>query len=134
MPSSPSPYSAYNFVLYLENFEGDQKPLGGFEEVSDLPSRPPGCHKVDLALRRGVCNARSLWDCFLAERGQSRARWRNAILTQAKGAGALMKSWRLVSATPKRYNGPTPEGIGGDVAVRELVLSVEYIEVRPRPQ
>ena len=56
---SPSPYSAHNFVLYLENSEGDQEPLGGFEEVSDLPSRPPGCHKVDLALRRGVCNARN---------------------------------------------------------------------------
>ena len=132
MPSSQSPYSAHNFVLYLENSEGDQKPLGGFEEVSDLPSRPPGCHKADLALWRGVCNAKNLWDWILGERGRSGARWRDAILTQGKAAGSSMKSWRLYSATPTKYNGPTPEGIGGDVALEELVLSVEYIEVRLR--
>jgi len=133
MPSSPSPYSAHNFVLYLENSEGGQEPLGGFEEVGDLPSRLPGCHKVDLALRRGVCNAKNLWDWILGERGQSGARWRNAMLTQGKAAGTSVKSWRLDSATPTKYNGPTPEGIGGDVALEELVLSVEYIEVRLRP-
>lgn len=134
MPGSPSPYSAYNFVLYLENSEGDQEPFGGFEEVSKLPRHPPGCHKADLALRRGVCNAKRLWDWFQAERGQSGARWRSAMLTQGRAAGTAMKSWRLESATPKRYKGPTPEGIAGDVALQELVLSVEYIEVRPRRQ
>ena len=105
-------------------------PLGGFEEASDLPPHPPGCHKMDLALRRGVCNARNLWDWILGERGESGARWRNGILTQGKAAGTSMKSWRLESATPKKYKGPTPEGIDGDVTIEELVLSVEYIEVR----
>jgi phage tail-like protein len=133
MPSSPSPYSAHNFVLYLENFEGDQEPLGGFEETSGLPARPPGCHKVHLALRRGVCNARSLWDWIQAERGKSGTRWRNAILTQGNAAETSMKSWRLRSATPKKYKGPTPECVAGDVAIEELVLSVEYVEVRVRP-
>lgn len=53
------------------------------------------------------------------------------MLTQGKAAGTSMKSWRLDSATPTKYNGPTPEGIDGDVAIEELVLSVEYVEVRP---
>ncbi len=38
------------------------------------------------------------------------------------------QAWKLSNARPLKYTGPTLSGVGGDVAVEELVLSCERIE------
>jgi phage tail-like protein len=53
------------------------------------------------------------------------------IVTRHNAANVAIQAWRLRNARPKKYTGPTLGGKGNDVAIEELVLSTEGIELVP---
>ena len=42
----------------------------------------------------------------------------------------VAQEWKLFNARPMKYTGPSLNGNGTDVAVEELVLAVERIEIQ----
>src|SRR5271170_2284133 len=136
MPNRTAPYPSYIFILYLSgsNLTGAgeaEMPLGGFSNAGGLPQKVTGLQKLgDVTLKRGVVNSSDLWNWINSARGDGKAGRRDAILTQRDAVNAPLTSWRLRNATPKKYTGPTLGGKGGgDLAIEELILSVENIEV-----
>jgi phage tail-like protein len=193
MPISSTHYPSHNYVLYLEQSNGQSAPLGGFSEVPGLaeqiavaeyrngsvqgahvqkvpgasrysdvtltrgivaapglsnwagsvgghsagspspghPSRLPGLQKVgDVTLKRGVVDSSSLSNWINSARGGGSVRG-HLIIVLRNQAGMPVKSWKLKNAAPLRYAGPTLAGKGTDVAIEELVLSIESIEIVP---
>ena len=144
-----TPYSAFNFLVDLEPGQGSEV-RAGFSEVSGLNAevtvaeyragndrvnyvrKVPGIHKAgDVTLKRGVIGAQNLYEWL--EKGRtgkiSEAKRDIVVKLQSEDRADVVVSWKLRGAMPIKWTGPTLTAKGGgDVAIEELVLSVETIE------
>lgn len=144
-----TPYSAFNFLVEVEPGQGTEV-QAGFSEVSGLNAevtvaeyragndkvnhvrKIPGIHKSgDVTLKRGVIGAQNLheWLQKLREGKLSEAKRNVVIKLLNEERTDTVVTWKLRGAMPIKWTGPslTAKG-GGDVAMEELVLSVEMIE------
>ena len=139
------PYGAFNFLV---NFAGSEA-FGGFSDVSGLGSeitvaeyrygndrenhvrKVPGVHKVgDVTLKRGVINSESVWQWIRDVRSNGVNGQKNVSITLLDEARNPVQTWKLRNVIPMKYTGPTLAAKGGgDVAMEELVLSAEGLEV-----
>jgi phage tail-like protein len=147
--SLPS-YSVYTYHVELTTSAGT-KALGGFwhvnglsqlpltanyrgGEIHGLPVRRPGISKYgDIVLKRGVVDSAGLWGWINAIRdGNTAVVHCTVLITLRDETNQPIQRWKLHSATPKHWTGPTLSGKGsGDVAMEELILAHEGIEIVP---
>jgi phage tail-like protein len=143
-----TPYSAFNFLVELEPGQGSEV-QAGFAEVSGLNAevtvaeyragnspvnyvrKLPGIHKAgDVTLKRGVIGAQNIYDWLeKARTGRITEAKRNLVIKlQNEDRSEAVVSWKLIGAMPIKWTGPTLTAKGGgDVAMEELVLSVETL-------
>jgi len=149
MADRTTPYGAFNFLVNLNGPIGETQPLGGFSDVSGLVTeikvseyrngndkpnhvrKVPGIHTVgDVTLKRGLVSSADLWAWITQTRTQSVAAKRNVIITLRDEAGKPVQKWSLGGVVPMKFTGPTLAAkTSGDVAMEELVLSSESLEV-----
>lgn len=143
-----TPYSAFNYVVELEPGQGEQVDAG-FSDVSGLNAevtiaeyrngnakvnyvtKIPGIHKAgDVTLKRGIIGAQNLWEWLDEVRqGKLSAKRNVSIKLLNEDRSDTVVTWRLKNAMPIKWTGPTLTGKGGgDVAIEELVLSVETVD------
>jgi phage tail-like protein len=144
-----TPYSAFNFLVELEPGQGSEV-RAGFSEVSGLNAevtvaeyragndrvnyvrKVPGIHKAgDVTLKRGVIGAQNLYEWLEQGRSGKVSQVKRDIVVklQSEDRSETVVSWKLRGAMPIKWTGPTLTAKGGgDVAIEELVLSVETIE------
>jgi len=143
-----TPYSAFNFLVELEAGQG-QEIVAGFSEVSGLNAeitvaeyrngnaavnyvtKVPGINKSgDVTLKRGVIGADNIWSWLSETRTANPAAKRNVVIKLlSEDRSESVVEWKLRGAMPIKWTGPTLTAKGGgDVAMEELVLSVESIE------
>lgn len=145
MANRTTPYGAFN---YLVNFDGGEV-FGGFSDVSGIGTevtvaeyrngnekenhvrKVAGIHKVsDVTLKRGILNSKSLFDWISQTRTQGPAAQKNVTVTLLDEAHGPVQTWVLRGVIPMKYTGPTLAGKGGgDVAMEEVVLSAEAMEI-----
>jgi phage tail-like protein len=139
------PYGAFNFIV---NFAGSEA-FGGFSDVSGIGSeitvaeyrygndkenhvrKVPGVHKVgDVTLKRGIINSDSVWQWIRDVRSNGVNGQKDVSITLLDEARNPVQTWMLRNVIPMKYTGPTLAAKGGgDVAMEELVLSAEGLEV-----
>ena len=149
MPDRVTPYGAFNFLVNLNGPVGPEEPLGGFSDVSGLGTeitvaeyrngndrenhvrKVPGIHKInDVTLKRGIVSSRDLWDWIEDVRVNGIGAQRDVVITLRDETGTDVQSWILRRVIPLKYTGPTLAAKGGgDVAMEELVLSAEGLEL-----
>jgi phage tail-like protein len=148
MADRTNPYLAFNFLVSLKAGSGTAA-IGGFSDVSGLSTeiteaeyRPgnaqenhsdkyPGVFKTgDVTLKRGLVRTTDIYDWVDQVRKTGFAGKRDSvIITLLDETRKAVAQWTLRSVHPKKLTGPTLAGKGGaDVAMEELVLSVEKIE------
>jgi phage tail-like protein len=141
------PYSQFK---YLVDFEVDpNSPQAGFQEVSGLgmeitvaeyrngnekdnaPRKITGTYKVtDVTLKRGVIGEDTLYVWLNDIRNGSQAALRMVTIQLLSEDGSVVaQTWRLTGARPTKYTGPQLTGKGTDVAIEELVLACERIDL-----
>ena len=145
MAARDYPYGAFNFRVEI----GSGETMGGFSDVSGLNTeitvaeyrngnekenhvrKVPGMHKVgDVTLKRGIIDSKGLWEWIKETRRNGYTTKKEVKIVLRDEAGADVQAWKLRGATPIKYTGPTLAGKGGsDVAMEELVLSAEAIEI-----
>ncbi len=145
MANRTTPYGAFN---YLVNFDGGEV-FGGFSDVSGIGTevtvaeyrngndkenhvrKVAGIHKVsDVTLKRGILNSKTLFDWISQTRTQGPAAQRNVTITLLDEAHTPVQTWVLRGVIPMKYTGPTLAGKGGgDVAMEEIALSAEAMEI-----
>jgi len=142
------PYSAFNYLVDLNGGDGTDSTRAGFQEVSGLsleitmqeyrsgndarsaPMKIPGLHSVpDVTLKRGLLGATDLIEWLDEIRQGKDARRNVTIQLQSEDRSQTAMTWLLTGAQPMKYTGPTLSGSGTDVAIEELVLSVEEIRM-----
>jgi len=144
-----TPYGAFNFLVNLNGPQGPETPLGGFSDVSGLGveitiaeyrngnekenhvRKVAGVHKVsDVTLKRGIVNSKDLWDWLKETQRNGPDAKRTVVITLRDEAGDNVESWTLRNVVPMKYSGPTLAAKGGgEVAMEELVLSSEGIDL-----
>ena len=144
------PYGAFNFLVNIGGSTSETDPvLGGFSDVSGLSNeitvaeyrngndpvnhvqKVPGVHKVgDVTLKRGIINSGEVWQWIDETRRTGPAAKRSVVITMRDEAGTPVQSWKLQQCFIMKYTGPTLAAKGGgDVAMEELVISSEGLEL-----
>lgn len=149
MAGRTTPYGAFNFTVNLNGPSGEDTPLGGFSDVSGLGieitmaeyrngnekenhvRKVAGIHKVtDITLKRGIVNSKDLWDWLKETQRKGPDAQRTVSITLLDEAGDSVESWTLRNVVPMKWTGPTLAAKGGgDVAMEELVLSAEGMDL-----
>lgn len=145
-----TPYGAFNFLVNLNGGPGPDTPLGGFSDVSGIGTeltiaeyrngnekenhvrKIAGVHKVsDVTLKRGIVNSSDLWGWIKDAQRKGHEAKRTVVITLRDEAGSDVESWTLLGVLPMKYTGPTLAAKGGgDVAMEELVLSAEGMDIK----
>jgi phage tail-like protein len=150
MPARPTPYGAFNFLVEINGDAEFGNPMGGFSDVSGLSTevtvaeyrngndpenhvhKVPGVHKVgDVTLKRGIVNSAVLWQWIDETRKTGVRAQRTVVITLRDETHQKVQAWELRGVIPLKYTGPTLAGKGGgDVAMEEVVLSAEKLELQ----
>ncbi|GAA0460631.1 phage tail protein [Paractinoplanes deccanensis] len=142
------PYGAFNFLVSLGPGQGGEgSVVGGFSDVSGLGFEVQyaeyrnGNEKVntvrkiqnsfkvdDVTLKRGLIGSNDLF-AWLQSVRQGTIDARTVTITLLDEARKPVSSWKLLSAQPKKWTGPTLAAKGGtETAMEELVLNYRDIE------
>ncbi len=134
------PLRNYNFILEIDGLES-----AGFSEVTGLSFETdvvtyragnalneiklPGLTKVgDITLKRGLTRNLDLWDWYRTVLNGAVER-RSAVIQILNDARETTLRFRLRDAWPRKYAGPVLNASGNDVAIEELVLVTERMEI-----
>jgi phage tail-like protein len=133
------PYSAFNFVLQIDNVE-----VAGFSECSGLTTETdvveyrngneetfvrklPGLRKyTNIVLKRGYTQSRDLWN------------WRKTVLdgaTERQGGSIVLLDekrqpalkWTFTEGWPSKWEGPALNAKNSEVAIESLEIAVETL-------
>jgi len=141
------PYSQFNFLVDFGN--GTDGVQAGFQEVAGLgleitvaeyrngneqdnaPRKITGMYKVpDVTLKRGVIGSLDLYEWLNEVRNGSQNSLRSVtIQLQDEAHTQVVQEWKLTNARPIKYTGPSLNGKGSDVAIEELTLAAERIDI-----
>ena len=142
------PYRQFNFRVGWDGLD-ETSEWAGFQEVSGLgleitvaeyragnypvnsPIKITGTHKVpDVTLKRGVVGRLDLWGWLRAVRDGSQAELKTVtIKLMSEDRDSVAQVWKLINARPMKYTGPSLNGKGTDLAIEELVLAAEQIDL-----
>ncbi len=149
MPDRTRPFSQFNFRVKIGNDQGESY-AAGFQEVSGLgmeftvteyrngnekenrPRKINTSYKVpDVTLKRGVIKADNLWSWIQLVRNgkQSESLKPVTIELRSEDGEEVAVAWQLENARPLKYTGPTLNGTGTDIAIEELVLACEDLDI-----
>jgi len=142
------PYSQFNFRVSWENL-GEKDVEAGFQEVSGLglemtiaeyragnysdngPIKVNGTTKTpDVTFKRGVIGRVDLYSWINNVRNGAPGQLKTVIVKlMAEDRNTVAVTWKLLKARPMKYTGPALNGKGTDLAIEELVLASERIEL-----
>ena len=137
------------FVFQVDFGSGDPDSIdGGFEEVGPIAAeidvieyragndrvnavhKLPGLHRVhDVTLKRGVIGSTTLFTWFRAGTLGQADRRNVTIRLLNEDQSDVVFTWRLVRAWPVKYVVKSLNATSSDVAIEELVLTCEGIDV-----
>lgn len=144
------PYSQFNFKVMIDGGPDADNVKAGFQEVTGLgmeitvseyrggnfkdntPMKVTGTYKVpDVTLKRGVIgDLGTLYDWINQVRNGSQQALRTVTVQLVSEDHAnVAQSWLLKNARPTKYTGPSLSAKGTDVAIEELVLACERIDL-----
>lgn len=142
------PYSQFNFTVDVGT-GNTTSPQAGFQEVSGLgievtvaeyrngnskvntPLKITGMHKVpDVTLKHSLIGSLDLYTWLDQVRTGDEAQLRTVtIQLLSEDHVTPVQTWKLTNARPIKYTGPSLTGKGTDVAIEELVLASELIDI-----
>ncbi|MEY4752971.1 MAG: hypothetical protein RJA44_646 [Pseudomonadota bacterium] len=145
MANRTTPYGAFNFTV---SFDGSEA-FGGFSDVSGLGTeltvaeyrygndkenhvrKVAGVHKVgDVTLKRGILDSKTLFSWIGDARTKGPEAQKSVKITLLDESQKPVQAWLLRGVIPMKYSGPTLAAKGGgDVALEEVVLSAEAMEL-----
>jgi len=145
MANRTTPYGAFNFIVNLDGGEL----FGGFSDVSGIGTeltiaeyrngndkenhvrKVGGVHKVsDVTLKRGIVNSLTLFQWVKDARTAGPGAKKSVTIHLLDETQQPVQTWVLRGVLPMKYTGPTLAAKGGgDVAMEELVLSSEALEM-----
>ena len=127
--ATPRPYSQFNFLVDFGTANG---PHAGFQEFSHI-DKITGLNKAtDVTMKRGVISSSTLQDWLDDIRKKHKRARRNVKVTLQDERNRAVQTWTLLGSVVVKHTGPPLNAKGTDVAIEELILSCERIEVKSK--
>ena len=140
------PYGGFNFVVELGDGVNPGEPAAGFQEVSGLAlavdvieyrngndlhvRKLPGLARYEnVVMRRGFTGSTRLYEWIDSVRSGLSSPSRTVRITLLDEASVPVTRWTLQRAWPIRYVGPAMKADANEVAIEELVLTHERLEM-----
>jgi phage tail-like protein len=143
------PYVQFNFLVDLGGGGGTEGPEAGFQEVSGIGmevtvaeyrngnERENSVRKItglnkatDVTLKRGVVGSLNLYQWLNDIRNGSPNAIRNVtVQLQNEDHSAVVQTWKLMRARIIKHTSGPMNAKGTDVAMEELVLAYERLEM-----
>jgi len=125
---TPQSYSQFNFLVDFGTAHG---PHAAFQEFSHI-EKISGLNKAtDVTMKRGVVSSSSLQDWLDDIRKKHKRARRNVRVSLKDERNRVVQTWTLLGSTIIKHTGPPLNAKANDVAIEELVVSCERIEVQP---
>ena len=142
MPADQDPLRTFRFQLEIDGIDAL-----GFQEVTGLSSeydvveyrqgndartsvrKFPGLRKFhNVTLKRGIVGDKRLWDWHdtIASNPSDR---RSVVISLLGADGDPVCRWLLRNAWPSKYEGPSFDAQGNEIAIETLVLSHEGLDL-----
>jgi phage tail-like protein len=142
------PYTRFNFLVDLGTGRSDG-PDAGFEEVGPIglevgvieyrtgnakenqPMKLTGLSKTpDVTFKRGVIGSLALYQWMNEVRNGAPSALRTVVVhLQNEDHTEVVQTWKLMRARPVRYTSGPLQAKGNEVAIEELVLAYERLEM-----
>ena len=142
------PYSQFNFRVSWDGLD-ENSVQAGFQEVSGLgmeitvaeyragnynenaPIKITGTVKTpDVTFKRGLIGSLDLYAWLNEVRNGAQDQLKTVtVKLMSEDRADVAQEWVLTNARPMKYTGPTLTGSGTEVAVEELVMAAERIDV-----
>ncbi len=142
------PYVQFNFLVNLGDGNTDG-PEAGFQEISGIGMevtvveyrngnekensvrKLTGLNKcTDVTLRRGIIGSLNLFNWLNQIREGDQNAYRNVVIQlQNEDHSAVVQEWTLKRARIIKYTSGPLNAKGSDVAIEELVLAYERLEI-----
>ncbi len=142
------PYGQFNFLVDLGTGT-TEGPEAGFQEISGIsmsvdvieyrngnerenaPRKLTGLERVaDVTLSRGIIGSLNLYRWIDQVRNGDPTAIRNVtIQLQNEDHTAVVMTWKLLRARPIKYTSGPLNGKGTDVAIEELTIAYERLEI-----
>ena len=145
MANRTTPYGAFNFIVNLDGGElfggssdvsgiGTELTIAEYRNGNDKENhvrKIGGVHKVsDVTLKRGIVNSLTLFQWVKDARTAGPGAKKSVTIHLLDETQQPVQTWVLRGVLPMKYTGPTLAAKGGgDVAMEELVLSSEALEM-----
>jgi phage tail-like protein len=142
MADRVDPYAGFNFAVELDGvtragfrecsgLENSQT-AGTYREGTDAylsPRKIPGMNTYgDITLSRGITSDNKLWE-WRVKAMKGAVERHNISIILMDDVGNAKITWNLFEAWPTSWNGPSLNATADDVAVEQLTLTYERIEV-----
>jgi phage tail-like protein len=125
---TPQSYSQFNFLVDFGTAHG---PHAAFQEFSHI-EKISGLNKAtDVTMKRGVVSSSSLQDWLDDIRKKHKRARRNVRVSLKDERNRVVQTWKLLRSTIIKHTGPPLNAKANDVAIEELVISCERMEVQP---
>jgi phage tail-like protein len=136
------PYMNFNFRVEIDGivssaFAEVHIPPASLELIEYREGVDPACtvrrllgrvRYGNLVLRRGITESNELFDWW-REACQGNSDRRNLVVVLLDGQGVEVKRWGFVRALPARYEAPTLDASGNEVAIETLEIAFEQMTI-----
>jgi phage tail-like protein len=143
-----TPYAQFNFLVDLGTGETD-RPDAGFQECSEIAMtidvieyrngnekannvrKLPGLARAgDVTLKRGIIGSLTLYNWIDQIRNGDPGGRRNVLIhLQSEDHSQIVLTWQLFHAFPVKHSSGPLNAKGTDVAIEELTLAYERLEL-----
>jgi phage tail-like protein len=143
-----NPYGQFNFLVDLGSGETDGPEAGlqecseigmtidvieyrnGNDRVNNVRKLPGLAHAGDVTLKRGIIGSLALYKWIDEIRNGDPGSRRNVrIHLQSEDYTQTVLTWNLLGAFPSKHSGGPLNARGTDVAIEELTLTYERLEL-----
>ncbi len=135
------PFRSYNFLVEIDGLtqasfqecsglDATTEPIeyregGDNTTVRKLPGRTS---YSDITLKRGMTDSRELWDWFKQIRDGNVARKNGSIVVYDLSNANEVARWNFVRAWPTKWEGPSFNAAGNEIAIETLTLAHEGVD------
>jgi phage tail-like protein len=138
--SRNDPYASFNFIVDIQGMRAGFSEIGGLSTETTIieyregneditPRKLPGQRKYgNISMKRGFTNSKDLWEWRKKViQGQTQRLPGTITLLDESRKPALV--WKFYEAWPSKWAGPAMNAKNNDVAIEELEIAVEGLEL-----
>jgi phage tail-like protein len=134
------PFTSFNFIVDIQGMRAGFAEVGGLSVESDIVeyregnqpthmTKQPGKTKfANISLKRGYTNSKDLW-LWRKEVIDGKTRRLPGTITLLDEARKPALVWKFYEAWPSKWAGPAFNAKNNDVAIEEMDLAIEGLEL-----